>query len=253
MNSTADALKIALRANPTPPSVQVSIDTSTSGEGHTMSLVYLRDGLTEHVLEGVLPDVDHDRARVETWASALAGVLHRSRDDFFAPLETLPALLSRRELVSEGDFVRAMLDSRYCERALEASQNEYDGFDSVRFGNDLALRDVLDREPAGLGATDEQRDGLLATCVGTPPDEHGPGDVVAVFHLLLERGADVGARGREGTTALHVALPWAVAPLVAAGARFDLEDDAGLTPLARAREEGNEELVEALLSSGAEA
>jgi ankyrin repeat protein len=82
---------------------------------------------------------------------------------------------------------------------------------------------------------------------------------LAALKLLLDRGADIHARGHNPRqlTALHFAAVRGhadvVAALLAAGARTDLKDKAGRTPADIAKQVGNHEIRQMLIGAAAEA
>jgi len=82
---------------------------------------------------------------------------------------------------------------------------------------------------------------------------------LAALKLLLDRGADIHARGHNPRqlTALHFAAVRGhadvVAALLAAGARTDLKDKAGRTPADIAKQVGNHEIRQMLIGAVAEA
>ena len=80
----------------------------------------------------------------------------------------------------------------------------------------------------------------------------------AVIELLVQAGADVNERTRDGTTPLHAAAggnsnPAVIELLVRLGADVNALDKAGNTPLHyAARNNRNPEVIEALLDAGAD-
>jgi ankyrin repeat protein len=80
---------------------------------------------------------------------------------------------------------------------------------------------------------------------------------LAVARLLVEHGANPGARNKRGETLLHGATsrgnPAEVDLLLSLGADPDAADSAGFTPLHRAVEEGQLEIARRLLVAGADA
>lgn len=77
----------------------------------------------------------------------------------------------------------------------------------------------------------------------------------AVVELLLRKGAPVNAKTQEGSTPLHIAIgsnPDLVRLLIKYGANPNVATHDGMTPLMRAASIGDRELVEILLSAGAD-
>lgn len=209
------------------------------------------DGAIQTVVTAEWSDVAASPERVASWAHALVELVRTADGSGLAAHpETFPALLRRPELRSQADFRTAMGDPDYCGRAAEACELEFDVWGAVAAGNDLALRDLLDANPASVCA---EQDGvaLLHAAAMTTQPPYGPADAAAVLRLLLARGADPNQRQQGGDTPLHVATPSAIPLLVAAGARLDARNDAGLTPLQAAVEEGDEERIAALVAQGA--
>jgi ankyrin repeat protein len=78
----------------------------------------------------------------------------------------------------------------------------------------------------------------------------------AIMRLLLDAGADVHLRGKDGNRALHTAA-WSnradlAALLLEHGADVDVRNDSGTTPLHYAAAAGHTEVVELLLTKGAD-
>ena len=76
--------------------------------------------------------------------------------------------------------------------------------------------------------------GLVIEKPGESPGT--PEEVAAAIKFCLERGADATTVDNDGNTALHGVAVWgsnaAVEMLVAAGAKLDVKNKRGLTPLA---------------------
>jgi ankyrin repeat protein len=76
-----------------------------------------------------------------------------------------------------------------------------------------------------------------------------------VVQFLLNEGADVMAKAKDGSTALHVAVgrgnSKATSLLLGKGAKIEAKDESGRTPLHKASETGNEETLRLLLENGA--
>lgn len=115
--------------------------------------------------------------------------------------------------------------------------------------------DIESRSGAGVGATP------LFAATSSPPVTGDSGvPACEALLLLLECGADIGARDSSGSSALHCAVgrvdgndvaAAAVAQLlVAFGADVNARDAEGRTPLHRAAGEGREACVRLLLESG---
>src|SRR5205823_1105706 len=90
------------------------------------------------------------------------------------------------------------------------------------------------------------------------PSEPGQGQAneQAMMRMLLDAGADVQARGKNGNGALHTAAasnrPDLAALLLAHGADVNVRNDDGMTPLHYAAAGGHTEMVELLLKRGAD-
>jgi ankyrin repeat protein len=78
----------------------------------------------------------------------------------------------------------------------------------------------------------------------------------AEVRALLDRRIDVSARRADGATALHWAAYWddleLVTRLIAMGARVNVANELGVTPLGLASSNGSERVVERLLAAGAD-
>ncbi|MEV4421032.1 ankyrin repeat domain-containing protein [Patulibacter sp. NPDC049589] len=126
-----------------------------------------------------------------------------------------------------------------------------DRFEAARRAIDAhdldALRDLLDVEPALVGAEGPNRNDLVSMAAGTCDDR--------TVALLLERGADPAHANVHGWTALHqaayVGAVHLVGPLVAGGARTDgsARGDGG-TPLVVALFWGHRDTADALVAAG---
>ena len=124
-------------------------------------------------------------------------------------------------------------------------------FESIREGDEAAVRRVLAEDPGMVRATDDRQ---------RTPLHHAAGyGRVGVVRLLLELGADPNLQDYEGHAPLHLAGMYGrdevVTVLLELGGELELEepDDYGRTPLLLvARESGSEAAARALLDHGAD-
>ena len=155
----------------------------------------------------------------------------------------------------DAQGVSAVRTARYHRRddmvdALMPPLEQLDVWDAAALGRTERLRTLLDEDPAGVDAVsgDGFRPLALAAFFG-----HEAG-----VRLLLERGADVGARGTGPirTTALEAASAaneTAIAHLLLdAGADAASTQPDGFTPLHAAAANRNRELYDLLLERGAD-
>jgi ankyrin repeat protein len=98
---------------------------------------------------------------------------------------------------------------------------------------DAAMIDVLLAHDASVRQT--MPNGMTPLMFAVSPARRKPAaDALAAANLCLEHGADVNARDASGSTALHLAVATSddlVKLLVERGARLDLKDQLGRTPL----------------------
>jgi ankyrin repeat protein len=98
---------------------------------------------------------------------------------------------------------------------------------------DVAMMDVLMAQ--GADPNRAMRNGMTPLLFAvTPGRRKQPRDTLAAVKVCLDHGADVNAAGDGGQTALHVAVGVSdelVKYLVARGARLDVKDQLGRTPL----------------------
>ena len=103
------------------------------------------------------------------------------------------------------------------------------------------------------GANIEARGGEYGE---TPLHWAAAGGIPEIVAALLDAGADLEARTRDGWTPLHLAAehgtPETVATLLDAGADLEARTGDGKTPLHRAAEDGTPETVATLLDAGAD-
>jgi ankyrin repeat protein len=98
---------------------------------------------------------------------------------------------------------------------------------------DVVMMDVLTSH--GADPNRAMRNGMRPLLFAVAPGRRKPArDALAAAKLCLDRGADVNAAGGDGQTALHVAVGVSdelVKYLVERGARLDVKDQLGRTPL----------------------
>jgi ankyrin repeat protein len=114
-------------------------------------------------------------------------------------------------------------------------------------GDLKAVRKCLDADPSQLHARDRLRNHPLHVAAWQRREK--------IAQLLLEKGADVNARGDHGRTPLHYAVENNTKPittlLVEHGADPGIRNDFGVTPLYSAASVGDNKLVVLLLHHGA--
>lgn len=120
--------------------------------------------------------------------------------------------------------------------------------DAVRSGDIAAVDSLLSADPGLLELRTLHENTPLMLAVW-----HGHDDVVK---LLLDRGADVGARNEREGTAMHYAAlfghPDAIDLLAANGADVDALDDGGFTPMTWACYAGHADVAGRLVALGAD-
>ena len=127
---------------------------------------------------------------------------------------------------------------------------------AISMGDPDGVRVLLEKE-ADANAHTPRGSTLLQVAIRerVPTDRSRAADQ-AIMRLLLDGGADVQARGKDGNTALHTAA-WSnradlAALLLERGAAVDARNDSGMTPLHYAAPAGHAEVVELLLKKGAD-
>jgi ankyrin repeat protein len=168
-----------------------------------------------------------------------------------ALLSADPALAGARDAHGVTASMRATYRGRpEIVEAIRAAAPPPDAFEAASFGEADRLRELLDEDPAR--ATAYSADGFTALHFAAYF-----GDVSTAL-LLVERGAEVDARGRGWMTGtpLHSAASSGNASVVdillAAGADPNARQSGGWTPLHAAARNSDRAVVEALLGAGAD-
>jgi len=152
-------------------------------------------------------------------------------------------------------------------------------FEAIRRGQLSAMRGILDRDPKLIGAVDENGSTPLTLAAywagpaevkellarSADPNARNDSGVAALIpatdnlettRLLVEAGSNVNARTEDGSSALMVAARRAGGVAVAAyllekGADIGASTADGITPLHRAAESGDVDMIKLLLERGA--
>jgi ankyrin repeat protein len=184
-------------------------------------------------------------------------------EDFFAAIEAgetdrVPALLDADPSLAnsrDAEGVSALMRARYrfddaLVDAIRSRVPELDLFEAASFGDMRRLEELLERDPASVGAT--TGDGFtalhLAAFFGHPD----------ATRLLVRHGADVDAPGTGWMTgtALHSSASAShadvVAVLLEAGADPNARQSGGWTPLHSAAHNGDLEIITLLLDAGSD-
>lgn len=117
-------------------------------------------------------------------------------------------------------------------------------FTAVNSGNVTLVRSILEEESFLINDRDER--GCTPLIIAAEQDH------LDTARYLLEKGAEVNARDKEGYSAIHVAHSLEMARLLLShGADVNAEDNYGLTALHNAVLEGYADIAEVLIESGA--
>jgi len=115
------------------------------------------------------------------------------------------------------------------------------------------VKELIRKEPAYAKSKDEDGGTLLHETISRVVS---PRERITIMEMLIERGADVNAQDRTGSTPLHYA--WrhdsyaAVKLLIDNGAKVDIKNNEGDTPLNRIAGRTSADTVILLLSKGAD-
>ncbi len=146
-----------------------------------------------------------------------------------------------------GFVIAFFLGVRYASNRIESG---YD-FLELEYAIDQGDLDAIERQ-LGKSASANVRspDGNKRTVLHVAVNRDNPDAV----KLLIEHGADPNAQSKRGVTPLHLAADNAVLArlLIEHGARVDLLDEKGRSPLHSAARVGNKEVVQLLISFGAD-
>jgi RNA polymerase sigma factor (sigma-70 family) len=206
-----------------------------------------------------LPELD----RLPVTLFYLAGYAQQE----IAAIMELPLTTVKKRLFSARRRLRALMDDLVREQLPQPACDDLFArtiqfFIAVRIGDIARVRRYLDQEPALAGAHERWdeatalRYGLPIVSSFTALHRAAYNGDAALAALLLDRGADAGARTRSGQTPLHLAVlvdrPAVVEQLLAAGADPDCATELGLTPLHFTVMLGRRSLAARLLDAGAD-
>jgi len=193
-----------------------------------------------------------------TGATALYSAvdMHTMATTFGRPDLTPPVVSGSVEaikmLLSHGADPNKRLSSKIIKRVYNPGDPRLDegatAFMRAAKGGDVAVMRLL--LEAGADPTLTQKNGntpiilaagLASTRSGNNPDHGTEEGAIEAIKLCIERGLDVNATNAAGDTAVHAALssPRLIQALADSGARLDVKNKRGLTPIAaalRARE-----------------
>lgn len=179
----------------------------------------------------------------ESGSAAVVRLLLAAGADFNTLNEHFMSPLEEAAMRGHAEVLKAMI-----EFTVDVNARGDNGNTALHFAKDKAVVDVLVEAGANVDARDEREE--------TPLFYAAAGEDIDVVRALANHGADISAKGFDGSTALHAAKGVAVVDmLVEAGADIEARTVEGSTPLiaaASAANQGSFEALRALVGHGAD-